>query len=250
LDNQPEISVCIPAYEMGGLGGVFLSHSLDILARQTFDRFEVIVSDQSQNDDIAAICRRSDVPVRRIDARSVPRGASGSINHAMAAARGRIVKILFQDDYLLGDDALGRIALVFDTPSVNWCLTGSQHTRDGVSLDYHLIPRWHDQIHFGLNTVSSPSVLAMRKTPDLWFDTQLVWLMDVDFFKRCASRWGPPTLLPDPLVVNRLHGGQVSAGVSPALIRRELRYIRDKYRSEMDWSDWLHWLGRMCRTVF
>jgi len=235
---------------MGGLGAKFLAHSLSMLARQRFDSYEVIVSDQSLNGDMAPICDKAGFPVRWIDARSVALGASTNVNNAMAAARGKIIKILFQDDYLLGDDALGRIASVFEKPSVNWCVTGSRHTRDGISLGRPRVPRWHDRIQFGKNTVSMPSALALRKPPDLWFDEQLVWLMDVDFYKRCSLRWGRPMILPEPLVVTRLHNGQVSTGVDPTLKRRELLYIRDKYRSSMDWKDWLHWIGRMRRTVF
>lgn len=135
MTEKIEISVCIPAYDMGGRGVAFLEQSLDVLSTQTFKQFEVVVSDQSSDTAIADLCARSSLQIRWIDARRVPKQASANTNLAMNVAAGEIVKILFQDDFLLGDAALARIAQAFDDPKVNWCLTGCEHTRDGETLE-------------------------------------------------------------------------------------------------------------------
>ena len=51
------ISVCIPAYEMHGEGSKFLKRSFDVLKEQTFKDFEVVVSDNSEDDAIKNLCR-------------------------------------------------------------------------------------------------------------------------------------------------------------------------------------------------
>ena len=45
-----KLSICIPTYEARGMGVAFLKSSLDILKKQTFKDFEVIVSDNSTGD--------------------------------------------------------------------------------------------------------------------------------------------------------------------------------------------------------
>src|SRR6056297_1289966 len=223
---SPNVSVCIPAYEMGGHGCEFLGHSLKVLADQEFQDFEVVVADQSEDNAIKDLCDDySGINVRYIPTGHLRRQASANTNAAIDNSRGAVIKVLFQDDFLNGRDALAKIADAFEAPEVGWCLTGSEHSRDGTTLTRPFVPRYHDRIHYGKNTVSSPSVLAFRRQIAPRFDENLVWLMDVDFYKQCALKWGRPLTLPEPLAVNRLHDGQVSAGVDSDLVRKELRYV-------------------------
>ncbi|MEO0371788.1 MAG: glycosyltransferase [Pseudomonadota bacterium] len=245
--KTPFLSVCIPSYAMGGQGAAFLRQSLDVLVAQSFTEFEVVVADQSDDTGIRDLCEGfGGLTLSYVQTGHLARQASANSNAAIEAARGEVVKMLFQDDFLNGTEALGQIAAAFDV--ADWCLTGSEHSRDGDTLIRPMVPRYHGRIHFGKNTVSSPSVLAFRREGAPRFDENLVWLMDVDFYKACADQWGEPAVVPDPVVVNRLHEGQVSAGVAPDLIRRELRYVRRKYARDMTWGDWLHYVGRMRRT--
>ena len=234
---------------MNGRGAGYLRHSLEKLSHQTYCDFEVVVADQSDNGVLEDICNEfPGLDIRYLRTAQLKRQASANTNAAIDAAQGDVIKILFQDDFLNGADALGQIAAGFDDPNVSWCLTGSEHTRDGKTLIRPFVPRYHDRIHFGKNTVSSPSVLAFRREGAPRFDEELVWLMDVDFYKRCALQWGAPLILPTPLAVNRMHDAQVSAGVDRNLVNKELRYVRKKFCDGMSFGDWLHYLGRLRKT--
>lgn len=250
MPQRPFLSVCIPAYDMGGRGAAYLHHALKTLMAQSFGDFEVVVADQSEGHAISDLCAETSakMQLRHLRTGHLARQASANTNAAIAAAHGAVVKILFQDDFLNGTEALARIAAGFDDPGVHWSLSGSEHSRDGQTLIRPFVPRYHNRIHFGKNTVSSPSVLAFRRDGAPRFDERLIWLMDVEFYQRCALQWGAPLILPEPLVVNRLHAGQVSAGVGRALIRKELRYVRRKFGDDMSFGDWLHYLGRMRKT--
>ncbi|MEM9499941.1 MAG: glycosyltransferase [Pseudomonadota bacterium] len=238
VTHAPKLSVCIPAYGMNGQGAAFLAESFARLAEQDLAGFEVVVSDQCEDDAIARLCAdwQARLPLRRVDFADGPRQASANTNNAMRAARGEIVKILFQDDLLNGPDALGRIVAGFGA-TTTWLLCGSDVTRTGAPLGRAMVPRMHPQIRFGRNTVSSPSVLAMRRTARLDFDETLIWLMDVEMFHRLNATYGAPAVVPEPLVLNRLHPGQVSATVTPVLRRSELNYVREKYKSEERFRD-------------
>ena len=99
MSETVAISVCIPAYEMGGEGANFLRHSLDILMHQSFQDFEVIVADQSSNREIEAVCDKYPKYVRHVRTSHLKHQASANTNAAVDAARGEIIKILFQDEY-------------------------------------------------------------------------------------------------------------------------------------------------------
>lgn len=231
MGRGPALSVCIPAYDMNGQGAAFLRPALDSLCKQRFDDFEVVVSDQSDKDDIHALCssfedRLSIQHVRNADGL---RQGSANCNCAMRHARGRVLKVLFQDDYLCDAAALGQIAQAFEDPETKWCLVGSAVTRDMQTLDHAMVPRYTSRVRYGWNTVSSPSVLAFEAGHDIWFDENLIWLMDADIYFQCFEKFGEPNILPATLVANRIHDGQVSHNLPPGLRRREVIYAARKH---------------------
>ncbi|MEQ8897465.1 MAG: glycosyltransferase [Roseovarius sp.] len=230
MSTAPAISVCIPAYDMGGAGGDYLGFSLERLTGQTFKDFEVVVSDQSDGPGVAEVCEAyaDRLAIRRVAYREGKRQASANANNAMRHAGAPILKILFQDDFLCDDTALQQVFDAFQDPACRWALMGSAVTRDGETLERPMVPRWHDRIRWGFNTISSPSVLALEAGHGVWFDENLQWLMDGDMYHGCHKAFGAPAILSDTLVANRIHEGQVSAGVSRKLRRREVLYTAQK----------------------
>ena len=131
--SKPLISVCIPTYEMHGLGATFLSESLEILSRQSLRDFNVIISDHSRDGTIRAVCEsfsgRLDI---RYHHNPEKRGnLSANFNNMIRHADGRLVKMLMQDDYLVGENSLALIAREFDLEKDFWLVTSSHNTRDG-----------------------------------------------------------------------------------------------------------------------
>jgi glycosyltransferase involved in cell wall biosynthesis len=206
------LSICIPTYEMRGLGHIFLAQSFDILARQTFKDFDIIISDHSQDDAIENVCalykEKLDIKYYRNEAK---RGnSSANINNAIAKAEGALIKILFQDDFLANDTALQKIVEYFDPEHDHWLVTACEHSIDGVHYIRPFYPRYNDRVHLGKNTISSPSVLTIKNDAPLLFDEHLLWLMDVDYYKRCYTTFGKPKILNEINVVNRLGAHQVT----------------------------------------
>lgn len=229
---RPLISVCIPTYEMKGLGASFLRQSFDVLARQTFKDFEVVISDHSQDDTIRNLCDeyadRLDIKYHRNTER---RGSSSAnLNNAIAQARGTLIKILFQDDFLFKDTALEEIVRFFDIKSDHWLITACEQTTDGVHFYRPFYPVYRDDIHISHNTISSPSVLTIKNEQPLLFDENLIHRMDTDYYKRLFDRFGPPKILNEINVVNRAGPHQVTHTlVTESVADAEFRYILDKY---------------------
>lgn len=230
MTKAPRISVCIPAYDMSGDGAAFLAAGLDGLVAQDQADFEVVVSDQSDNDAIEQLCARyaDRLQITHVYFRDGPRQGSANCNNAFRHARGDILKVLFQDDYLCDPSALTQLSKVFDQPGVKWALMGSAVTRDLKVLENPMVPRYTPRTRYGFNTISSPSVLAFEAGHDIWFDENLIWLMDADIFYSCFLAFGEPAILPDTMVANRIHAGQVQRNMDRAVCRREVLYVARK----------------------
>ena len=228
----PQLAVCIPAYEMGGKGAAFLRHCLESLVVQRGCSFEVIVSDQCSDGSIRDVCASFSerLSIRRVDGTFVKRSASANLSVAIDSSRANTVKVLFQDDYLIEPESLSETLAVITSRGGGWAVCGSRDVDGSLSPTAKRIPRFHDSIHFGRNTISSPSVLAFRKHADLVFDRSLEWLMDVDFYYQAFLLYGPPLIIEGCHVANRLHAHQVSQRIDTETILQELSWVRSKYR--------------------
>lgn len=225
------ISIAIPTYEMHGMGCAYLKQNLDILAGQTFKDFDVIISDHSVNNDIQNLCasymQMLDISYYRNDTH---RGnSSANCNNAIKNAKGSIIKILFQDDFLFHEQALGDIVRAFDT-SKSWLITACTHTKDGVHFFRPFYPKYNNSIYLGKNTISSPSVLAIRNDHPLLFDESLIWLMDCDYYRRCHDTFGDPIILNSITIANRIGAHQVSSTLATEALRyKEYVSVVKKY---------------------
>jgi hypothetical protein len=230
------ISVCIPTYEMHGLGHDFLKHSFDILYQQTFKDFNVIISDHSKNDLIKNLCTiySEKLNIHYYKNTEHVGNSSANINNAIKHATGKLIKILFQDDFLYNKDSLEVIAKNFDIEKDTWLVTACEHSVDGITFTRQFYPKYHDKIYLGNNTISSPSVLTIKNSNPLLFAEELIWLMDCEYYKRCFDKFGLPKIVNTITVVNRLGKHQISNTTATVeLKQKEQRYVAAKYHKSL-----------------
>ena len=221
-----KISVCIPVYEQKGLGLGFLKHNLDMLARQTFKDFEVVVSDNSTyfiRERMESLCK--EYPFVNYFHNPV-KGISVNTNNAIKQAKGELIKIIFQDDFLYDENSLQEVV---DNFKGDWMVSACEHSPDGKTMVRSFYPSYNANIHLGNNTISSPSVLTIKNDNPLLFDENLTMLMDVDYYKRCYEKYGEPTILNKINIVNRIGEHQISLNISSVQMGEELEYIKKKY---------------------
>lgn len=234
--SAPYISLCIPTYEMHGLGADFLRRGFTILTRQTFSNFDIIISDHSVDNSIRTVCEEfSDRLTIHYVRNEERRGSSAAnANNAIRHAKGQLIKILFQDDYLLNEHSLERIVDEFDLTADHWLVTGCEHTTDGQTLERPHLPTITNDPQYGNNRIGSPSVITIKNDHPLLFDERLIWLMDGDYYQRMQLRYGPPKILSDITVVNQLGKHQVTNTTATQQRRDdELLYVRRKYQREI-----------------
>ena len=226
-------SIAIPTYEMNGYGREFLEHSFKILYSQTFKDFEVVISDHSLDDRIKDLCKEYSklLNVRYLRNTYKRGGSSPNINNAIKNCTGKWIKILYQDDFLYKNTALEKLTNhIIDNKDKVWIVSACEHTNDGSTMYRPFYPKWNQYMHLGNNTFSSPSVLTLKNIKDkLYFNEDLIWLMDVEYYKRMYDIYGEPSYLHQVNIVNRTWSGSVTDTLSPERKQSEVNLMRKTY---------------------
>jgi glycosyltransferase involved in cell wall biosynthesis len=226
-------SVCIPTWEVKSKGVEYLEHSFNILANQTFKDFDIIISDNSQDYEIADLC---DIWGSILDIKYF-RNENGrgfiapNLNYGLKKCTGKYIKILFQDDFLYDIDSLEIIYnKIQSNLDAKWILTGCVHTEDAENMFQPMVPRYHDKIYLGQNTISCPTVMTIKNNNDmLLFDESLLWLVDVEYYKRCYDKFGLPTIINEIGAVNREQPNRVTNSMTKEIIDEETNRLANQY---------------------
>lgn len=220
-------SICIPVWEQHGFGLEYLKDLIYSIQIQTFQNYEIVISDHSINNDIYEFV----ATLKNIKyVKNLSNRGNGvyNLNQTLIRASGGIIKIMFQDDFMFDRRCLEKIDKAFRDENTKWVVCGCNHTRDGVNFERPMVPSWNDRLLEGVNTISSPSVLAFRNENIELFDENLTMLMDVAYYYRLGQRYGMPTVIEDCLVTNRWHENQISSRYSGNL-KEEINYCMKKY---------------------
>lgn len=228
------VSIVIPTYEMHGRGAEFLQFSFEIFIKQTFKDFDIVISDNAKDASIKNICEKyvDKLDIHYFQNKTVLRGnASANVNNGIRHATGKIIKILFMDDFLYNETSLQKMVDAFDMSKGSWLVAACMSTTDGINFFRPFVPRYHDKIHLERNTISSPSVVMVKNDKKIFFDENLIWYMDTDYYRRCHDAYGDPLILKDIAIVNRQSPFQITNTLANESVRQsEYRYVLQKYK--------------------
>lgn len=204
-----KFSICIPTYEMGGYGHVFLDQLFHELRYQTVQDFEVVVTDQSMDSKILEVCGTHcgllDIKYFRYYYQKGK--AAANINTAMRYAQGEIIKILYQDDFFVDAKALEKIQAEFDN-GAKWVVNGFTHSEDKKNFFNTRIPFYTDNVLLGENTIGNPSnlsILNCENKEKVFMDEEILYVVDCEYYYRLKQKLGMPTVIKDILVCARHH---------------------------------------------
>lgn len=217
-----KITVAIPTHNMKNKE-FFLRRSLDALWSQTFQDFDIVVSDNSEDDALKPICDHYKTGIRYF--KNPLKGMAQNTNFAMGKAEGKLIKILYLDDYLAHPKALQEIWDKFDG---HWLATGCLHD-EGKGAHHPHIPEYNDEIYLGKNTIGSPSVITVLNEGHLAFDERMTWVLDCDYFYRMYNQYGLPSILKTSNVVIGIHNGQMTHLIEDKDKEREIAYATKKH---------------------
>ena len=104
----PTVSICIPTYE----APISLVRLLDSILMQSFQDFEIIISDDSRDDSIARLLHSFPDQRIRYYHNPIPLGSPENWNHAVHLAIGDYIKIMHHDDWFNSRLSLERMISV------------------------------------------------------------------------------------------------------------------------------------------
>ena len=227
-----KVSICIPTTELNYSNGVsmgvyMLNHLLNSIKLQTFTDYEIIIADQAKSNIIKEECDKwSGLNIKYFKNYSGFGSAAKNLNFAISKATGEFIKPIFQDDFFYSPDTLNYI---FENIKDNtWGFVGTYHCNENEidNLIRPFSPTWTNSISIlsGINTVSGPSVMFF-KNDNNFFDENLCWLNDVEFYYRLFIKYNLPLLLPNMGIVQRLRNEGVSNTLSNDIKNEEIKYV-------------------------
>jgi len=188
--SRPNVSICIPAYEQTE----YLRVVLDSVAKQRYDDYEVILTDDSINNSVEDLVAGHALRPRiRYVRNATRRGSPGNWNACVALAQGALIKIIHHDDWLADEESLGafvRMMQANPTADFGFCATrivradGRLRRTNRPSLRWLAALEREPELLFIANQIGAPSATIYRSSRGVQFDERLKWLVDVDFYIR------------------------------------------------------------------
>lgn len=221
--KKPLLSIAVPTHEMEE-GEYFFRRLLDSLWNQSFQDFEIVVTDNSDNYDIRRLCEWYKTGIKY--SHNSRKGMAPNTNEAIKRSEGDYIKILYMDDYMVDDFALEKLTQHL---TGHWIVSGCAHTINGEDYFNNHYPRYSEDIHLGNNTIGSPSVLTIKNEDPLLFDEEMTWLLDCDLYKRYYDKHGPPMIIDEVNVIIGLHNGQMTHIMGEERKQREYEYMKNKH---------------------
>ncbi len=207
------ISICIPAYK----NVVYLERLLDSIKKQSFVDYEVIITDDSPDDEVKEFVNQysANFPIHYFK-NEKPLGTPENWNESIRKAKGEWIKLMHDDDWFTTADSLKQY---FDMATQGYDCIFSGY--DSVNEDNSLITartvssnsfkkiKDYPYYLFGNNIIGPPSVLLFKKDMKEIYDPQLKWLVDIEAYIRMIKKY-KCAYIPEALISMGCHNAQVT----------------------------------------
>ncbi len=229
--TDPTVSVVMAAYN----GAALIRETLASLKAQTFTDFEIVAVDDKSTDDTLAVLRAWDDPRLTVIAAEENGGPVRARNRAVAAARGRYIAALDQDDLCRPERFAKQVAYLDANPDTVLLGTAAVFLEDGVigpsTYAPHTTPeltRWLLQIENPLVWSSVMLRADVARELDPFTRPDILYAEDFDLYHR-LSRRGAIARIDEELLVYRIHTGGASQRYETTMEASAKRVLADAY---------------------
>jgi len=216
--QAPMISICIPAYKRVA----YLTRLLDSLVLQSFRDFEVIISDDSNDQSVSDLAEqyRSHFSISYYK-NNPSLGTPGNWNFAISKARGEWIKLMHDDDWFVNAEALqGFVTGIKTAPTAKFIFSAytnqylSENRSEEVIASAIQRKRLAEQpyVLVGKNVIGPPSVTIVHRSVTEIYDVRMKWLVDIDFYVRVLTQ-NEFSFIPHSLINVGIGDEQVTAAV-------------------------------------
>lgn len=229
----PFISICIPAYKRTD----FLRRLLDSIAMQTFHDFEVIITDDSNDDSVAQLTAGYEQLFPIVYQKNNPAlGSPENWNAGIRRAKGDWIKIMHDDDWFAAKESLQTFAdAAINHADCSFIFSGfTQVDIDTQQQHSFVIKDWQLRLLqssplslFKENVIGHPSTTLIKKDKDHWYDKNLKWVVDIEFYMRYLHQHPHFYAIPKPLINIGISKFQITkeAFRNPAIEIPEVLYL-------------------------
>jgi glycosyltransferase involved in cell wall biosynthesis len=221
-DERPSVSVLIKAYNHAP----YIRQTINSVLDQSFEDFEVIVTDDGSVDDTLQILNEFTDSRIRVEALLENKGISAAMNATIARARGRYFAIINSDDWMLPERLRKQVAFLDSRPNVS-SVFGLPRIVDEKGLpttgfnDFALpltFPdfsrrTWLRQFFYQGNCLCAPTAMIRREAYDSTgkYDNRLANLQDLDMWIRMLLAGHNIHVLPEQLSAFRIRANNANA---------------------------------------
>jgi glycosyltransferase involved in cell wall biosynthesis len=243
---MPKVSICIPTYRQVE----YLGNTLESISTQSFLDYEVVITDDSEDNSVEELLKSKkwlfNVRYIRNDKRL---GSPSNWNKAIKHASGEYIKILHHDEWFPHKGCLKNFVAMLDTkPTANFAFSSTIICGpDKVKKRIHSpgeksVNRFREDINrlFPHNLIGSPGATIYRKSVNLEYDSNLKWVVDLEFYIKLLKQNADFVYCEEPLV-STIDGGphQVTA---ECLGRRDVELFEWSYLyNSHGLSDKIYW---------
>jgi glycosyltransferase involved in cell wall biosynthesis len=247
-------SICIPTYNQPD----FLKLVLDSIVIQSFKDYEVIISDDSTNNESQALVEsyRLKIPNLTYIKNEPSKKSPGSWNEAIRHAKGEYIKVMHSDDWFNGQDSLHEFVDMLDThPESDFAFSGAAvcgpdhqtkfiHAATSREIE-HL--KKSPSFLFGRNIVGAPSATIYRTLVTYkYYDEKMKWVVDLDQYIGILNKNQQFAYTQKPLVCTTDGAGHQSIHGSVGLKQIELfewlrlySKLREQYGEKLKYKPYM-----------
>ncbi len=234
-----DFSVIIPSYNSVEL----FQEALTSVLRQKNVTVEIIVSDDSYTSDIKECCEKISLKIPsthiiRYIHRENPDGAVKNWNNGLKYTSGDYIMVLHHDERLSTDNQLQNIIKILQKYDI---AISNIEVHDNGKIRRNWIPKWIKlltckipEIIFIINAFGPCACFAFRKKILTEFDTNLVWLVDCEWYYQMLKSGEKIKFLNDNYIFSQNgHEGQITKNIDiKSKHKSDVNYLFKKYKSK------------------
>lgn len=233
----PLISICIPAYKQVE----FLKRLLESISIQTFRDFEVVVTDDSNDDTVYELIKnyKHNFPITYTK-NTVALGSPENWNASIKLAKGEWIKMMHDDDWFVNELSLAKFAEAAKI-SLGTSFIFSGYTEINVrtnSRKNFIISNFYLKLLeksplnlFKQNFIGHPSTTLVKNNPYCLYDKNLKWVVDFEFYIRYINKYKSFVAIKDTLITIGISEYQITKAAfrNPEVEIPENLYLLHKF---------------------
>jgi glycosyltransferase involved in cell wall biosynthesis len=213
---SPLVSICIPAYQHID----YLERLLNSIFIQTFKDFEVVITDDSLDDNVKILLKKFTSNFKIYYYKNeVALGTPENWNEAIRKANGDWIKLMHNDDWFATNDALQTFYdAIQQNPSTDFFFSAFQNVEVNSGTKQVVRMSFADKLFFKSNPyhllkkvyIGNPSCTIVRKKLNIWYDKRYKFIVDFDYYIRVIQQTKMPVYIDKILLNIGFHNEQVT----------------------------------------